>query len=82
MAGSVAVSTGKCAAQAAHGLMLWALTLSRADAARWVWDGARFNVAQDAATFDAVSAASGVRVRDLGLTEIAAGSLTVACGAL
>lgn len=72
----VEMSTGKTAAQAAHALFLWALTLDADARARWVADDAPFQVtvAPDPAAFAAVDA--DVQVRDAGFTEISAGTTT------
>lgn len=77
---SVAMTTGKTAAQAAHGSFLWWLGLGPTDRKLWADNDCALSVCQalTPATFArAVDAAAAV-VTDAGFTEIPAGSLTVA----
>lgn len=70
------MSTGKAAAQVAHGLMAWWLRASREEREEWVVNGEGLFL-QAVEGGELARAKSVVSINDAGLTEIEAGSLTV-----
>lgn len=73
------MSTGKTAAQAAHGLFGWYLRLPAADRATWVDRGQPFDViGLKGDNFAAMAATALVTIADAGFTEIKPGTETVA----
>ncbi|WP_162802075.1 peptidyl-tRNA hydrolase [Ornithinimicrobium murale] len=69
------MSTGKSAAQVAHGLFAWLLSLDEDARTDWLYGGRRFDLAEVAAAELATSPE--LSIHDAGLTEIAPGSATV-----
>lgn len=74
----VPMTTGKAAAQVAHGLFGWYLTLEDPERAAWVAQGAPFRVVgPDQRRFRDLVSQAIVRIEDAGFTEVPSGSLTV-----
>lgn len=75
------MSTGKTAAQVAHGLFAWALQQTDASLTHWQATGMRFNVIEVSETeFDTFlrhSGSSSIVIQDAGHTEVAPGTTTV-----
>lgn len=72
------MSTGKTAAQAAHALFAWLLTLTTTEQARWFQTGRNFSVTGAGSDqFAQARSEATVAIRDAGFTEIEAGSCTV-----
>lgn len=72
------MSTGKTAAQAAHGLFAWFLRLADADRAAWLAQGAPFGLTGlDKAAFAEHARDARVIINDAGFTEVTPGSATV-----
>jgi len=74
------MSTGKCAAQAAHGVFRWWLDRDTHEQEEWVREGHPLWVRTELEVLewaDFLASASGV-IHDSGMTETAPGSLTVA----
>lgn len=75
---ALGMSTGKTAAQVAHGLFAWALRQERATLTEWIAADAPLTLrAVPADTFHKAVPGATVRINDSGLTEIAPGSATV-----
>lgn len=72
------MSTGKTAAQAAHALFSWFVSLTPVEQSNWFYSGRAFTVTgQPAAPFQKTLDDAKVIIRDAGHTEIPAGSATV-----
>lgn len=77
--GALGMSTGKAAAQAAHGLWIWWLATDDSDRQKWSESGRPFSVCeQNEAAFRRAVSLTDLVIRDAGLTEIAPGTVTVA----
>lgn len=76
---SLGMSTGKAAAQAAHGLFAWALGMPWEWLGEWAEDGYPYIASSaDATEFDQRVGNASVKIADAGLTEVEPGSVTVA----
>lgn len=69
------MSPGKTAAQVAHGLCGWLLSLDEADRTDWFYSGRHFDQAET--TAGCIERTSGLSIRDAGFTEVRPGSATV-----
>lgn len=69
------VSTGKTAAQVAHGLFAWLLSLDGSARVDWLYGGRQLTVREVSA--NEVAETVGLAIHDAGFTEVAPGSATV-----
>lgn len=77
--GGLEMSTGKAAAQAAHGLWIWWLTATITERQEWEASGRPLSVCEyDSEAFRRTLQITDVVVRDAGLTEVEPGTVTVA----
>lgn len=77
--GDLGMSTGKAAAQAAHGLWIWWLAVDDSERQEWERSGRPFSVYERSGwLFHRSLDFTGLIVKDAGLTEIAPGTPTVA----
>lgn len=69
------MSTGKTAAQVAHGLFAWLLSMDEEARTAWFYSGRRFDLAEVSTAELATS--TGLAIHDAGLTEVSPASSTV-----